>query len=131
MSKSNTEKQLGINRDNDTKIITSIEGNTLFLRIIGELSIYNVEEINGRLCILFGNAQTIIIDMSKADRLDVAGFQLLASLKESCVNMNKEFELIEVGESISYFFTLFGFLIKGSNDYFGTNVSHEADKEIN
>jgi anti-anti-sigma factor len=97
----------------------NMEGSALFLRAEGELTIYQVEEINKQLCTLFGNAETVIVDMSKVDKIDTAGFQLLVSLKQSCENSQKNFEINGTGESVRNFFTLFGLVLEDNEDYFG------------
>ncbi len=100
----------------------NMDASTLFLKMENELTIYQVEEINKQLCILFGNAESVIVDMASVDKIDTAGFQLLMSLKQSCENMNKNFELNGVGSSVSNFFSLFGLVYKGDENYLGVKA---------
>ena len=99
-----------------------MDASTLFLKMENELTIYQVEEINKQLCLLFGNAESVIVDMTSVDKIDTAGFQLLMSLKQSCENMNKNFELNGVGGSVSNFFSLFGLIYRGDENYFGVKA---------
>jgi anti-anti-sigma regulatory factor len=86
-----------------------MEGSTLVFRVENELTIYQVEELNKQLCVSFGNAEAMVVDMSRADKIDTAGFQLLVSLKKSCESMNKNFEITGCGGSAQNFMELFGF----------------------
>lgn len=86
-----------------------IEDSTLFLKVENDLSIYQVEELLKELRDSFDNAREVVVDMSKADKIDTAGFQLLASLKKSCEAAGKSFKLLELGSSAQNFTELFSF----------------------
>ncbi len=89
--------------------MVSMENSTLFLSIQNDLSIYQVEELHKRLCDYFDSANEVVVDMSKSDKIDTAGFQLLASLQKSCEAANKPFKLLEPSSSVQNFVELFGF----------------------
>jgi anti-anti-sigma factor len=101
----------------------NMNASTLFLKMESELTIYQVEELNKQVCALLGNAESVVVDMGGVDKIDTAGFQLLMSLKHSCENMNKNFELNGVGGSAGNFFSLFGLIFDGNENYFNTKVA--------
>lgn len=87
----------------------SIEENTLFFRVNGELTIYQTEEYLKQATELLDSASAVVVDMYKADKLDTAGFQLLVSLKKTCAKSGKQFDLVGMGGSAQNFMALFGF----------------------
>ena len=86
-----------------------MENSTLSLIIENDFSIYQVEEIHKRLCDSFDGAKEVVVDMSKSDKIDTAGFQLLVSLKKSCEADGKTFKLQKLSSSAQNFTELFGF----------------------
>jgi anti-anti-sigma factor len=87
----------------------SIENNTLFFRVEGELTVYQVEEYTKRLIESIDNVGGVVVDLHSNDKIDTAGFQLLVALKKTCKNQNKNFELAGLGGSAQNFMALFGF----------------------
>lgn len=86
----------------------SNEASTLRIKPSDELTIYQVEELTKQLCMAFGNAGEVVIDLTQTDKIDTAGFQLLVSLKKSCEATQKRFEIVGAGESVQNFMTVFG-----------------------
>lgn len=86
-----------------------MENSTLSLIIENDFGIYQVEEMHKHLCDSFDDAKEVVVDMSKSDKIDTAGFQLLASLKKSCEATGKPFKLLEPSSSAQNFTELFGF----------------------
>ncbi|MFA6189850.1 MAG: STAS domain-containing protein [Sulfuricurvum sp.] len=89
--------------------MVTMDGSSLRFSPVGELTIYQVEEALKQLTYSFGNAKDVWIDLSRIDKIDTAGFQLLISLSKSCKVTDKKCNADGVCESVENFMALFGY----------------------
>ncbi len=64
-------------------------------------TIYDVENIQADLMAEFANDDSLDIDMSSVEKIDMAALQLLVSTKRSCKEENKTFGLSNVSDEIA------------------------------
>ncbi len=86
-----------------------LDDSILHIHPTSELTIYQVEEITKLVQKSFNAAKHISINLQQTDKIDTAGFQLLVSIQKSCAKADKNFEVIELNNSVENFLTLFGF----------------------
>ena len=86
-----------------------MDASTLRLHPTGDLTIYQVEELTKEIATSLPTAQEVVVELTETEKIDTAGFQLLISLKKSCVATDKKFELNGMDESVENFMTLFGY----------------------
>jgi len=71
-------------------------------------TIYEVEELKEKFLEELDNNDNIEIDLSGIQKIDMPAIQLLISLKKSCAQKNKSFELTNINENIYKAFQLSG-----------------------
>lgn len=71
-------------------------------------TIYEVEELKEKFIEELNTNDNIEIDMSNILKIDMPAIQLLFSLKKSCSEQNKSFELKNINENIYKAFQLSG-----------------------
>jgi len=71
-------------------------------------TIYEVEELKDKFLEEFQTNKDIEIDLSNINKIDMPAIQLLLSLKKSCENQNKLFEIKNINENIFKAFQLSG-----------------------
>ncbi len=71
-------------------------------------TIYEVEEIKDKFLEEFNIYKDIEIDLSNVIKIDMTAIQLLLSLKKSCKEQNKSFEIKNIDPNISKAFQLSG-----------------------
>lgn len=74
-----------------------------------DFTIYYVEELTRGVLKLLTDAQKVIVDLSQTEKIDTAGFQFLVSLKKSCTESGKKFEMADASDIVENFMTLFGY----------------------
>lgn len=85
----------------------TLQGNTLTLKPEGEFTIYQAESFKKEVLAVFGEANEVIVNLSKTTKIDTATFQLLVALKKSCEKSQKEFDVVGVKDPIHNFLELF------------------------
>jgi len=63
-------------------------------------TIYDVENIQADLMVEFANNDSLDIDMSSVEKIDMAAMQLLVSAKRSCKEEDKTFALSNVSDEV-------------------------------
>ena len=71
-------------------------------------TIYEVEELKKAFLEELHVYKDIEIDLSNVKKIDMPAIQLLLSLKKSCKNLNKEFEIKNIDDNIYKAFQLSG-----------------------
>lgn len=89
--------------------MVTMDGSSLRFDPSGELTIYQVEEIRKQIVGSFAQAKEIMIDLTRNDKIDTAGFQLLLSLIKSCKTSGKTWTIEGMGGSAENFMALFGY----------------------
>jgi len=77
------------------------------LELNSSLTIYEVEAMQDQFLSLLGD-DTIIIDCSALQKIDMSGLQLLVSLKKSAHEMGKDFTMLNISDEIQANFDLSG-----------------------
>lgn len=70
-------------------------------------TIYEVEEIQKQ-CSTLLEEQSITVDMENISKIDMSAIQLLISLKKSCNELQKDFEIVNVKEEVLESFEISG-----------------------
>ena len=70
-------------------------------------TIYEVEKIRDNFLELL-NENRVVIDCENISKIDMSAIQLLISLKKSCQELNKEFEIINIKDEILESFEISG-----------------------
>ena len=70
-------------------------------------TIYEVEEIQKQ-CIELLEEQSVTIDMDNISKIDMSAIQLLISLKKSCDEQQKDFEILNLKEEVLESFEISG-----------------------
>lgn len=78
------------------------------LAIEGDLNIYSVKEVKGRLTEYFENIKNFEFDLSAVGNVDTAGFQLLAMLKKEVSEREKNLKIVNPSDGIVRIFNLYG-----------------------
>lgn len=82
-----------------------------------EFTIYQAEDFIARLSQYMASLKEVYVDLSRVDKIDTAGFQLLVSLKKNCEATHIPFRIDGIRDSTYNFTVLFGYdwdaLIKG------------------
>ena len=71
-------------------------------------TIYEIEELKDKFFEEFQLDEDIQIDLSNVVKIDMTAIQLLLSLKKSCENQNKSFEIKNVNTNVFRAFQLSG-----------------------
>ena len=71
-----------------------------------KFTILNMRKIYQTLLDEYNSKNSLEIDFSNVDEIDISGIQLLISLKQSCKLNKKEFQMINVKDEILYSFEL-------------------------
>lgn len=94
--------------------MVTMDGSLLRFDPSGELTIYQVEEATKELGKSISEAKDILIDLTRTDKIDTAGFQLLVSLTKSAKASGKESHIEGIGGSVENFMALFGYELDSS-----------------
>lgn len=71
-------------------------------------TIYEIKELKDKFLEEFQQSKDIQIDLSSVTKIDMTAIQLLLSLKKSCDNQNKSFEIKNIDANIFRAFQLSG-----------------------
>jgi len=74
----------------------------------GELTIYHVNDFKKALEKSIKHASTIKLDLSNVSEIDTSCFQLLMQARTSCLENEKEFELVSISPAIREVMDIFG-----------------------
>ncbi len=64
-------------------------------------TIYDVENIQMDLMVEFANNESLDVDMSSVEKIDMAAMQLLVSAKRSCQAESKTFSMSHVSDEVA------------------------------
>lgn len=70
-------------------------------------TIYEVEEIQKQ-CIELLEEQSVTVDMDNISKIDMSAIQLLISLKKSCDEQQKDFEILNLKDEVLESFEISG-----------------------
>ena len=95
---------------NSIELGESSDGLTANLKLAGEFDISSVHAFHENvLQIDQREARSFVVDCSELNYIDVAGLQLLLTMKLDCESNNKSFELVEMPEPLTEAMNRVGF----------------------
>ena len=71
-------------------------------------TIYEVEDLKEKLLLKLSGKKRIKINLADVEKIDMSAIQLLISLKKSCEDQDKDFEIININENLFKAFNLSG-----------------------
>ncbi len=80
-----------------------------------DLTIYQVEDLAKELLQAIVSAQEVSVNLSKTEKIDTAGFQLIVSLQKNCEALGKKFEIIGINGSVKNFMNLYQYSFNNIN----------------
>jgi ABC-type transporter Mla MlaB component len=81
----------------------------LHVRPETEFTIYQAEDFIAQLARYMASFTAVHVDLSRVDKIDTAGFQLLVSLKKNCEEAQIPFSIDGIRDSTHNFTVLFGY----------------------
>jgi anti-anti-sigma factor len=85
------------------------DASALYVQPEGELTIYRAEELTKELRAALDGVSVVVVDLTETEKIDTAGFQLIAALQKSCAASGKKFELAGVCGAVQDFMALYGY----------------------
>lgn len=104
-----------------TKIKVSLKklpGNVFEMSLEGDLTIYNVRKMNDFIGKKIDESMSLFLDLGKMNRIDTAGYQLLAYWKFAADEKGKEFGVTGAGPDVEALLDLYcdDILLAGVNN---------------
>ncbi len=88
--------------------IKKMDSDHVSMLLEGEMSIYNSKEVMNYLAKGFKDYNEIDMDLSKINKMDTAGFQLILAAKKEAEESGKMFKLLNPGNEVVKVFELYG-----------------------
>jgi anti-anti-sigma factor len=76
--------------------------------IEGDMNIYSIKDLKEQLSGFIENSKNIELDLSAVDRVDTAGFQLLAKMKREIAGKDRIFKIVNPSDEVTRIFNLYG-----------------------
>ena len=88
-------------------IINKLNSNNISISFVGEMTIYNIEEIRNCIVKYFNKYNEIDIEMSRITQMDTSGFQLILAVKKQAENNGKIVKLLNPSDEVKRIFSLY------------------------